>query len=349
MRLLVSAWADDCGSNAMHLVKLPPALDELAATARRLATWRRRARWRSSCARGPRDRALPHPRSVAVQKNPPPSLCTRAACSSSIRSSRTSCSPSTRRRARARRSPRAAAPSHPALAAVQARWGRVSGGAPPLLLARHGVYLGLAHAKRERGEFAADVGTRRMVYRHLFYAFAARPPFEVVAAGAPFALPQPAGGRRPPTVQFAAGLALDEAAAELLVTYGVLDCGMHATRVALGRVLEDLGIDRLPPRGERFSRFLPLHGQDLALSSCWSIVGHHNCHDDGHRNHDDGHRNALARVLAILPALTLVGALELPHGRRCATAPALRDRRGEASGSFRRLKLDEIRPNRACR
>ena len=75
---------------------------------------------------------------------------------------------------------------------------------------------------------------------HLFYAFAARPPFEVVAAGAPFALPQPAGGQ--PTVQFAAGLALDEAAAELLVTYGVLDCGMHATRVALGRVLEELGV-----------------------------------------------------------------------------------------------------------
>ena len=38
--------------------------------------------------------------------------------------------------------------------------------------------------ERERGEFAADVGTRRMVHRHLFYAFAAAA-FEVVAAGAP--------------------------------------------------------------------------------------------------------------------------------------------------------------------
>ena len=85
-----------------------------------------------------------------------------------------------------------------------------------------------------------------MVYRHLFYAFAARPPFEVVAAGAPFALPQPAAAAASATVQFAAGLALDEAAAELLVTYGVLDCGMHATRVALGRVLEELGVGCSP-------------------------------------------------------------------------------------------------------
>ena len=92
------------------------------------------------------------------------------------------------------------------------------------------LFLGLAH-------FSISGAPARSF--HLFYAFAARPPFEVVAAGAPFALPQPAGEV---TVQFAAGLALDEAAAELLVTYGVLDCGMHATRVALGRVLEELGV-----------------------------------------------------------------------------------------------------------
>ena len=104
---------------------------------------------------------------------------------------------------------------------------------PPMKTSR------LSRVHPNSSAFAADVGTRRMVYRHLFYAFAARPPFEVVAAGAPFALPQPAGEV---TVQFAAGLALDEAAAELLVTYGVLDCGMHATRVALGRVLEELGV-----------------------------------------------------------------------------------------------------------
>ena len=241
--LLVSAWADDCGSNAMHLVKLPPAPELAAAAAARrdvagatalalvVRAWPERA-------------ALPHPGSVAVQKNWAPFVhAGRLLVEYSLEphvvlavdAATGACAPL---------AADGGWPSHPALAAVQARWGRVSGGAPPLLLARHGVYLGLAHVKRERGEFAADVGTRRMVYRHLFYAFAARPPFEVVAAGAPFALPQPAAAAASaaPTVQFAAGLALDEAAAELLVTYGVLDCGMHATRVALGRVLEELGV-----------------------------------------------------------------------------------------------------------
>ena len=130
--------------------------------------------------------------------------------------------------------------SHPRLAALQAELGRVSGGAPPLLLAARGVYLGLAHAK-DSVRTPEHTGTRRMEYHHLFYAFAAAPPFGVLAVGAPFTLPQPGA----PTVQFAAGLALEgegEDNATLLVSYGVLDCGMRLTRFSLRTVLQELGL-----------------------------------------------------------------------------------------------------------
>ena len=74
-------------------------------------------------------------------------------------------------------------------------------------------------------------------YLHLFYAFASRPPFRLVAAGAPFVLPQPGE----PTVQFAAGLARsgDDG---LLVSYGVLDCEMRLARYSLEAVLQELGL-----------------------------------------------------------------------------------------------------------
>ena len=74
-------------------------------------------------------------------------------------------------------------------------------------------------------------------YLHLFYAFAWRPPFGLVAAGAPFALPQPGE----PTVQFAAGLA-QSGDDGLLVSYGVLDCEMRIARYSLEAVLQELGL-----------------------------------------------------------------------------------------------------------
>ncbi len=74
-------------------------------------------------------------------------------------------------------------------------------------------------------------------YLHLFYAFASRPPYGLVAAGAPFALPQPGE----PTVQFAAGLA-HSGDDGLLVSYGVLDCEMRLARYSLEAVLQELGL-----------------------------------------------------------------------------------------------------------
>jgi hypothetical protein len=127
------------------------------------------------------------------------------------------------------------------LAALQASAGRISGGTPPLLLPGRQAYLGLAHFKHSV-EMAQATGTRRMRYSHLFYAIAAAPPFAVVAIGAPRTLPQPEDAPGSPTLQFAAGLALDASGEFVLVSYSVLDCSMHVARISLAEVLADLGL-----------------------------------------------------------------------------------------------------------
>ena len=121
-------------------------------------------------------------------------------------------------------------------------------------LPAHRAYLGLAHVKESTAAPEHD-GTALMGYQHVFYAFEDQPPFRVIACGSEFTLPEPRPDRggerggadappapRKPTVQFAAGLALDPASAEVIVSYSTLDCGVHLTKVRLSEVLFDIGI-----------------------------------------------------------------------------------------------------------
>ena len=86
-----------------------------------------------------------------------------------------------------------------------------------------------------------------MPYLHVFYAFSDAPPFDVVAAGEPFVLPEPqkkaAGGKKAaPTVQFAAGMMLVDDGRELLISYSVRDCGARVMRKRVDEVLSELGL-----------------------------------------------------------------------------------------------------------
>ncbi len=155
-------------------------------------------------------------------------------------------------------------PSFGPLRALSDAHGLVSGGAPPVLI-RSGpsghplffpegeVYVGIAHYKAGASEL---LGSARMAYRHLFYAFSASPPFAMSAISDPFVLPQPnatelgdggsgcdggeAGGA--PTVQFASGLVLDPAGTHLLVGYSALDCGARVSRFPLADMLRGMMI-----------------------------------------------------------------------------------------------------------
>eukprot|EP00966_Prymnesium_polylepis_P270345 6245161-Prymnesium_polylepis.1 len=81
-----------------------------------------------------------------------------------------------------------------------------------------------------------------MVYRHMFYAFASQPPFRVVAAGKPFALPRVEGSPETlPTVQFASGMVVDAKRDVVLVSYSELDCGAALVQLPLSTVLSELG------------------------------------------------------------------------------------------------------------
>ena len=127
------------------------------------------------------------------------------------------------------------------LAALQRSAGRISGGAPPLLLPDRAAYLGLAHFKHSQ-RMPQLVGTRHMRYSHLFYTIAATPPFAVSAIGSPRTLPQPHDPTSTPTLQFAAGMTLDQSEEFVLVSYGVLDCSMHIVQIPLAEILADLGL-----------------------------------------------------------------------------------------------------------
>ena len=135
--------------------------------------------------------------------------------------------------------------SFPPLAALGASHGRVSGGAPAALLSTRRLYLGLAHLKDEHSA-PQDVGSARMLYRHVLYAFRAEPPFDVVAATEPGFLPRVAGeagaAASPPTVQFASGLLVDEARGAVVISYSELDCGGRLAEFALGEVLAEMGL-----------------------------------------------------------------------------------------------------------
>ena len=113
-----------------------------------------------------------------------------------------------------------------------------------MLLRVHGIYLGLAHTKDTK-HTPQLTGTKDMVYRHVFYAFSATPPFAMVAAGEPFLLPR--AGSDPhrhthATVQFASGMVVDHRRDVVFVSYSELDCGAALAEIPLDAVLEELGI-----------------------------------------------------------------------------------------------------------
>ena len=136
--------------------------------------------------------------------------------------------------------PSARFPSFMPLSALESHYGsRFSGGAPPLHLPDWGIFLGLAHIKFTQGN-SHHVGTSSMLYHQIFYAFVDRPPFEIVARGAPFTLPEQTARR--PTVQFASGMTFDDARETITISYSTLDCGMQLTSRSLRDVLKDIAI-----------------------------------------------------------------------------------------------------------
>lgn len=283
--LLVSAWSDDCRRLGMHLVKLPanayphelylrkktttaptpPATSEGPSTASQLpltvSSWPERA-----------SPALAHPEAQAVQKNWLPFVTSRGELLVvysiephvllHVDPHTGRCEPLHTGEAIIGGGGGPFA-SFPPLARLAASVGRVSGGAPPIWLPAHRLYLGLGHVKDERAA-PQHIGTAYMVYRHVFYAFRDAFPYAVVAAGTPFVLPEPAlqsssadkkvvneptaGSTYPThprngtTVQFAAGMALSPDGGDLLVSYSTLDCGVRLARLSLEDVLADLSI-----------------------------------------------------------------------------------------------------------
>ena len=250
-KLLVPAWTDNCSRLRMHIVTLPHSVagggsvgrvgSEPSHVALFVDEWPARA-------------TMPDPETEPIQKNWLPfvhggtvwleySIEPRVVLLVNEASGR--CVPVLPRCAAAAAGRRdcptthALFPSFPPLARLAAEYGRVSGGAPPVHLREHGAYLGLAHVKESR-RAPEDIGTARMVYRHVFYAFEDSPPFAVIAAGVPRTLPQSDG--RAPTVQFAAGMALDRTGTQLIVSYSVHDCGVQLARLQLDAVLRDVGL-----------------------------------------------------------------------------------------------------------
>ena len=244
--LFVSAWTGGCVRLRMHLLKLraedgtppdeaAPALPTLAAAELLPLTVRA---WRENY-------GLPHPESEPIQKNwlpfvhrdtllveysVEPRIVLRVDPASG------DCYPAFGQS------------SFPRLHQLAQQRGRVSGGAPPVLLSERGVFLGLAHVK-ESVRKPHLTGTKHMVYRHLFYAFEAAPPYAVVAASEPFSLPRTerrgpvcdkGPPEAPPTVQFASGMVLDNERRTVLVSYSELDCGAKLAEYSLSVVLHEL-------------------------------------------------------------------------------------------------------------
>ena len=110
---------------------------------------------------------------------------------------------------------------------------------------RHGqvvaqVFLGLAHLNR------LLPGKHKLrLYYHVFYLFAARPPFELLGIGRPFMFPSETA-----MVQFASGMLLQNDAT-LLISFGEQDCEARLATVPLLAVLEDVVTVGIGPRVTR--------------------------------------------------------------------------------------------------
>ena len=279
--LLASAWSDDCARLRMHLIKLPP----LGSSHDDESPWTRASQlpllvdaWPANTEAWLKS-PMAHPESEPIQKNWLPFVhkgellieyrlephvvlhvdstsgrCVPLSCEPSA-AQLTAVGPSSHRAQLACLiRPGIAFPSFEPLWNVEAEYGRVSGGAPPIHLPAYNVYLGLAHVKESRS-MPHHIGTDRMVYHHFFYAFDDAPPFSIIAKGSLRWLPEPpqqaaeeakaAASNRSnaaPTVQFASGMVLNSAGDELTISYSVLDCGVRLTRVPLAEVLSDIAL-----------------------------------------------------------------------------------------------------------
>lgn len=263
--LLTSAWSYDCRRLRVHLIKLPSlAPSHAAATTADVEPSQSvlpcplgAARWPQQTPlmvkQWPAASLLPHPEVKPVQKNWLPfvhgeellveySIEPHVVLRVDVASG--ACVPVV-----AGRPPFTTSPP---LARLSEEVGRVSGGAAPLHLPAHGVYLGMAHTKPER-TMPQLLGTARMPYRHLFYAFEDRHPFAVVAVGTPTALtpvvlPEARGadgggsGSSPAGVQFVGGMALSTTGADLTISFSSRDCGVRLASIPLNAVLKSVGI-----------------------------------------------------------------------------------------------------------
>ena len=227
--LLVSVWSNGCSRLQMHLSKLAfTSSNELTVDVSlplQVRNWDQM------------ERIVPNPNSEPIQKNWVPfvhraqllveySIEPRIVLH--VDPATGACTPQTQLPS-----------SFPSLVELTKRYGRVSGGAAAVLLTDPNVYLGLAHVKDAK-QTPELLGSNRMVYRHLFYAFEAKPPFKVIAAGQPFVFNTSHGGDKP-TVQFSSGMTLD-AGGKLLVSFSELDCGGHLAKFDLRDVLIALAL-----------------------------------------------------------------------------------------------------------
>ena len=106
------------------------------------------------------------------------------------------------------------------------------GGPPAVRIAmRNGTraYLGLAHFNR------LLPGRKPLrLYFHVFYLFAPRPPFQLLALGPPFMFPSEAG-----MVQFASGMLLSADGHKLVISFGEQDCEARRATLPLAAALAD--------------------------------------------------------------------------------------------------------------
>lgn len=274
--LLTSAWTDDCQRLRMHLIKLPSQHALWADSASDISP--QTIQLPLVVTSWPEAAPMAHPEAEPHQKNWLP-FVTRAGelmvqysiephvvLSIDVATGR--CVPLSTGGAIIGGGGESFASFQP-LASLARKYGRISGGAAPLHLPSYSLYLGLAHLKEER-QTPHHLGTARMVYRHIFYAFRDVFPFEMVAAGPPFVFPESLAlesstsqetsirtgrddSRRDvgsssstdgigSTVQFAAGMALSSDETELIISYSTLDCGARLTRVSLDAVLSDIAV-----------------------------------------------------------------------------------------------------------
>ena len=130
----------------------------------------------------------------------------------------------------------AAGMSFPGVAELQRVVGAtLHGGPPPIRIPianrTRRAFLGLAHFNR----LLLPAAHPLRLYHHVFYLFAPRPPFGLIAIGPPVMLPSEVG-----MIQFASGMLLTPDGESLVISFGEQDCEGRRATVPLAAVLADL-------------------------------------------------------------------------------------------------------------